>query len=150
MFCLSVAAHSEVPLLSFSVQSGSKRPRKVRITVNGVFLPFPAPPLPPPPLPLFSTAEGLIISNGRKYFHLLQKFTHLAAKVEDAPHPLANWYVITNLSKELLGVEWPENPSVWNEFSVEDIRIAAKKLLNLHNQALVKEGAKTTAGIIKP
>ena len=83
-------------------------------------------------------------------YDLLKKFTDRAARVENAPHPLANWHVITDLSRELLDANWPADPGVWKDIPVEDIQAVAQKLLNLHAQSLATAGAETTTGIITP
>ncbi|MEE8258105.1 MAG: hypothetical protein V3R20_00290, partial [Sphingomonadales bacterium] len=83
-------------------------------------------------------------------FDLLNKFTQHAAKVENAPHPLANWHVINDLSREFLNGEWPESAEDWEKIPAFEIQAFAKKLLQEHNQALQAAGVKTTKGIISP
>ena len=81
---------------------------------------------------------------------VLTLFTRHAAKIDNAPHPLANWHVINDLTRELLDGNWPDDPEIWSEIPVENIQAAARKLLDQHNQRLLEEGARTTKGIIRP
>lgn len=83
-------------------------------------------------------------------YDLLVKFTDHAAKVDNAPHSLANWHVITDLSQDLLGGDWPASPEAWEAIPVADIQAAARKLLTEHDQDLAAVGAKTSEGIITP
>jgi hypothetical protein len=83
-------------------------------------------------------------------YGLLKMFTSHAARTPNAPHPLANWHVITDLSRELLDAEWPDDPKVWSGVSIGDLQAAARKLLLEHDRGLVKAGAKKTTGIITP
>lgn len=84
------------------------------------------------------------------WLRLLMTFTAHAAKVDNSPHALANWYVVTNMSRALLGADWPESPDAWQSISVEDVNQAARKLLDKHSAILDGEGAKTTTGVILP
>lgn len=83
-------------------------------------------------------------------FDLLKKFTDHAARVENLPHPLANWHIITDMSQALLGTGWPTEVGVWKNIPVEEIQAAARKLLEIHDQNLASAGAKRTNGIIIP
>ena len=82
--------------------------------------------------------------------HLLRSFTALSEKASNAPHPLANWHVINDLSGALLGSSRPEDHIAWQEFSNETIQYAAKTLLDKHTRALQTDGADTTQGTIRP
>ena len=83
-------------------------------------------------------------------YDLLTKFTNHAARVENAPHPLANWHVITDLSQELLNREWPDDPNAWSQIPIGELQAAARKLLTEHGRQLNEAGARKTKGIITP
>jgi len=83
-------------------------------------------------------------------FDLLNKFTQHAARIENAPHALANWHVITKFSGEFLNGEWPASLEEWEKIPANEIQAFAKRLLQEHNQVLQAAGAKTTKGIISP
>ena len=50
-------------------------------------------------------------------YKLLEHFHNSANRVENAPHPLANWYVIEGLSGLLLDGSWPADASGWESIS---------------------------------
>ena len=83
-------------------------------------------------------------------YEQLARFTGGANKIDNAPHPLANWYVVDGLSRLLLDGKAPADASEWEAVPKEKIRKAARKLLKEHDHALKKEGAKTTTGVIVP
>ena len=80
----------------------------------------------------------------------LAQFTGGANKIDNAPHPLANWYVVDGLSRLLLDGKAPDNASEWEAVPKEKIRKAARRLLKEHDHALKREGATTTEGVIVP
>ena len=81
-------------------------------------------------------------------YGLLTHFFNSANRIENAPHPLANWYVIDGLSKSLLDGEWPEDANAWESIPKESLRTAARQLLDEHDAMLVDLGAETVTGII--
>jgi len=81
-------------------------------------------------------------------YGLLTHFFNAANRVENAPHPLANWYVIDGLSRHLLGGERPADASAWEAIPKEQIRQTAKLLLDEHDAALDDLGSKLTKGVI--
>ena len=71
-------------------------------------------------------------------YRLLEQFTKAANRVENAPHPLANWYVVEGLSRYLLEGERPADPSAWESVPKEQIRQAARRLLEEHDAMLAE------------
>ncbi len=83
-------------------------------------------------------------------YRQLAQFTGGANKIDNAPHPLANWYVVDGLSRLVLDGKPPADAREWEAVPKEKIRKAARKLLKEHDHALNKKGAKTTTGVIAP
>lgn len=83
-------------------------------------------------------------------YQQLAQFSGGANKIDNAPHPLANWYVVDGLSRLLLDGIAPTNASAWEAVAKEKIRKVARALLKEHDHALKKAGAKTTEGVIVP
>ena len=81
-------------------------------------------------------------------YGLLTHFFNAANRVENAPHPLANWYVIDGLSRHLLDGELPADATAWASIPKEEIRNAARRLLDEHDSTLADLGRKTTTGVI--
>ena len=81
-------------------------------------------------------------------YPLLEQFTKGANRVENAPHPLANWYVVEGLSELLLDGRWPDDASAWDSIPKEQIRQAAKRLLQNHDAKLADLGPSTARGIV--
>jgi hypothetical protein len=81
-------------------------------------------------------------------YRLLQQFAKAANRVENAPHPLANWYVIEGLSGLLLDGKWPADASAWDSIPKERIRQAARRLLEYHDNKLADLGPSTAKGIV--
>jgi hypothetical protein len=81
-------------------------------------------------------------------FGLLTHFFNSANRIDNAPHPLANWYVIDGLSKNLLDGEWPADAKAWEAVPKEAIRMAARRLLDEHDATLVDLGAGIATGVI--
>jgi len=81
---------------------------------------------------------------------LLEAFTANAARVANAPHSLANWYVVDGLARLLLSGRWPEIEDVWEGLDGEGIHAAARTLLDENTKALQKDGAATTIGVLHP
>jgi hypothetical protein len=79
---------------------------------------------------------------------LLGDFTRGANRVENAPHPLANWYVVEGLSELLLDGKWPAEASSWESIPKEHIRQAARRLLENHDSMLADLGPTKTKGVI--
>jgi hypothetical protein len=81
-------------------------------------------------------------------YALLTQFTNAASNTDKAPHPLANWHVINNLSAVLLDGQLPIDGSLWADVPVQDIKTTALRLLNEHDALLQQLGANTTQGTI--
>lgn len=81
-------------------------------------------------------------------YRLLEHFQNSANRVENAPHPLANWYVIEGLSKQLLDGEWPADAAAWQSVPKDQIRKAARRLLQEHDGMLADLGPASTKGFI--
>ena len=81
-------------------------------------------------------------------YRLLEQFTNAASRIENAPHPLANWYVVEGLSELLLDGKRPAEASSWETISKEQIRQAAKRLLEDHDSKLADLGPATARGIV--
>jgi len=79
---------------------------------------------------------------------LLEQFTRAASRVENAPHPLANWYVVEGLSEFLLDGKWPADASAWKSVPREQIRQAARRLLEEHDRVLADLGSSSAKGVI--
>ena len=82
--------------------------------------------------------------------HLLRSFTALAKKDSMAPHPLANWYVISSMSAALLDKTWPDESQDWDSFSNDTIRKTARNLLEANTLTLKAKGADTVTGVLRP
>ena len=89
----------------------------------------------------------LAFSEERTY-GLLAYFHNAANRVENSPHPLANWYVIEGLSVLLLDGKWPADASDWESIPKEQIRQAARRLLEKHDSKLADLGPMTAKGIV--
>jgi hypothetical protein len=89
----------------------------------------------------------LAFSNEETYL-LMRHFSNSANKIPNAPHPLANWYVVDGLSGHLFDGKIPNEASGWESVPKEDIRQTALRLLDEHGTALVEQGAATTTGVI--
>jgi hypothetical protein len=81
-------------------------------------------------------------------YRLLEHFHNTANRIDNAPHPLANWHVIEGLSEQLLNGEWPSDASAWEAIPKEQIRQAARRLLAEHDAVLAVLGPATAGGII--
>ena len=81
-------------------------------------------------------------------YQLLKQFTKGANRVENAPHPLANWYVVEGLSELLLDGQWPAEAGSWESIPKEQIRQAARHLLENHDSKLADLGPTNTKGVI--
>ena len=81
-------------------------------------------------------------------YRLLEKFTRAANRVENAPHPLANWHVVDGLSRHLLEGQHPADARAWESISKEQIRQAARRLLEEHDAMLAEVDPKTARGVI--
>ena len=81
-------------------------------------------------------------------YRLLEQFTKAANRVENAPHPLANWYVVEGLSELLPDDKWPADASAWESVPKERIRQAARRLLEIHDDKLADRGPSTAQGIV--
>jgi hypothetical protein len=81
-------------------------------------------------------------------YRLLEQFTKAANRVENAPHPLANWYVVEGLSRYLLEGEHPADARAWESIPKEQIREAARRLLEEHDNKLADLGPSTAKGIV--
>lgn len=81
---------------------------------------------------------------------LLGMFSAGAAKVKDAPHALASWYVVHNLSRELFHCDWPESVNDWEAIPHREIRAAARRLLAQNTKELMATGAEAAEGILTP
>ncbi len=81
-------------------------------------------------------------------YQLLAQFTRAANRVENAPHPLANWYVVEGLSELLPDGKWPAGASAWESVPKKQIRQAARRLLEIHDKKLADLGSSTARGIV--
>jgi hypothetical protein len=81
-------------------------------------------------------------------YRLLEQFTKAANRIENAPHPLANWYVVEGLSELLADGKWPADASAWESIPKEQIRQAARRLLENHDKKLADLGPSTARGIV--
>jgi hypothetical protein len=81
-------------------------------------------------------------------YRLLEQFTKAADRVENAPHPLANWYVVDGLSELLADGKWPADASAWESIPKEQIRQAARRLLENHDNKLADLDPSTAKGIV--
>jgi hypothetical protein len=94
-----------------------------------------------------SKLTELAYSNEGTY-SLMSHFFNSANKIPDAPHPLANWYVVDGLSAHLFDGKTPSQASAWEGVPKADIRQTALLLLEQHSTALAEQGALTTKGVI--
>lgn len=83
-------------------------------------------------------------------YALLERFTDAANRVDNAPHPLANWYVVEGMAENLLGGKWPANANDWEAVPKAQIRDAARRLLENHDSKLARLGPSTARGIVNP
>ena len=81
-------------------------------------------------------------------YRLLEQFAKAANRVDNSPHPLANWYVVEGLSKHLMEGERPTDSSAWESVPKEEIRQAARRLLEEHDAMLATVDPKTAKGMI--
>ena len=81
-------------------------------------------------------------------YRLLEQFTKAANRVENAPHPLANWYLVEGLSELLLDGKRPVDASAWELIPKDQIRQAARRLLQNHDNKLADLGPSTAKGIV--
>jgi hypothetical protein len=81
-------------------------------------------------------------------YRLLEQFTQAANLVEDAPHPLANWFVVEGLSRQLMGGVRPVDAGAWEAIPKAQIRQAARRLLEEHDVMLADMGATHAKGVI--
>ena len=68
--------------------------------------------------------------------------------MDDAPHPLANWYLVKEMSAHFFDGVTPQDPTAWEQIPKDQIRSYANELLSQHDAALTELGAETTTGII--
>lgn len=81
-------------------------------------------------------------------YRMLGQFTKAANRIENAPHPLANWFVVEGLSRHLLEGERPADAGRWESVPREQIRQAARNLLAEHDITLAKIGPASAKGVI--
>ena len=81
-------------------------------------------------------------------YRLLAEFTKGANRVANAPHPLANWYLVEGLSRHLLGGQRPAESSAWESIPKEQIRDAARRLLEEHDDMLADLGPRSATGVV--
>ena len=81
-------------------------------------------------------------------YRLLEQVTRSANRIENAPHPLASWYVVEGLSRQLLDGKHPTAASAWESIPKEQIREAARRLLEEHDDKLADLGPSTVKGIV--
>ena len=82
-------------------------------------------------------------------YRLLEQFTKAANRIENAPHPLANWYVVEGLSAHLLDGKRPADPGAWKSIPKDQIREAARRLLAEHDATLAELGPRNATGVVK-
>lgn len=73
-------------------------------------------------------------------YKLLSFFQGNATKNRNNAHSFANDFVIRNLSKELFGKEQVTDNNEWKKLAVADINAAARKLLAINSEGLIKAG----------
>ncbi len=78
----------------------------------------------------------------------LTRFISAANKIENAPHPLANWHIKNDFLKHLFEGKDSITEADWQQLSKEIIQATAQKLLKSHDQKLTKAGASSTKGFI--
>jgi hypothetical protein len=83
-------------------------------------------------------------------YRLLEGFTKGANRIENAPHPLANWYVVEGLSGHLLSGKRPVDASAWESIPTDQIREAARRLLEEHDGMLAQLGPTIAKGTVNP
>jgi hypothetical protein len=81
-------------------------------------------------------------------YRLLEQFTKAANRIENAPHPLANWYLVEGLSRHLLDGERPADAGAWESIPRDQIREAARRLLEEHDNKLADLGPLTATGVV--
>jgi hypothetical protein len=81
-------------------------------------------------------------------YRLLQQFTKGANRVANAPHPLANWYVVEGLSTHLLDGKRPADAGAWESIPKDQIREVARRLLEEHDNKLAGLGPLTATGVV--
>ena len=79
---------------------------------------------------------------------MLEQFTKAANRIENAPHPLANWYLVEGLSRHLLDGERPADAGAWESIPRDQIREAARRLLEEHDNKLADLGPLTATGVV--
>lgn len=79
---------------------------------------------------------------------LLDRFTRSAAPAANAPHALAAWHLVGDLSERLLGRPRPDSAEDWGAVRPREVRRAARALLRAHTAALVEAGAEATTGVL--
>lgn len=86
--------------------------------------------------------------------HVLRFFSANAARTDDAPHSLANWYVMRGLSERLAVGNSSNDPAARLEkllaTPAERIHAAARELLAEHDKQLAAAGPKRTPGVLTP
>ncbi len=78
----------------------------------------------------------------------LIRFILAANKIDNAPHPLANWHIKNNFTNLLFDGKSSIEESDWQKLSKEIIRSTAHKLLKQHSLKLKESGADITEGFI--
>jgi hypothetical protein len=79
---------------------------------------------------------------------LLCDFTVNAAPGSPAPHPRANHAVVANLSRAAFDAGDPVSPERWSTIDPDELREAARWLLEEHDRELEALGARTTRGVL--
>jgi hypothetical protein len=79
---------------------------------------------------------------------LLEQFIKAADRIENAPHPLANWYVVEGLSRHLLDGKRPADARAWQSIPKDQIREAARRLLEDHDNKLAELGPSSAKGFV--
>lgn len=80
---------------------------------------------------------------------LLAGFTRAAARIENAPHSLASWYLARDFARTLTDTG-SLDPDGINGLPPDDIRKTAAMLLDQHTQALERQGGEQATGVILP
>ena len=71
-------------------------------------------------------------------FNLIQNFISNSNPKSDNAHPLANYFVVHNLSKKLFGTDFEKNSDKWKQLSIEKINEAGFALLKENTEFLGK------------
>ncbi len=94
-------------------------------------------------------AKLIELSLARKnLFKIIEFFIKNANAQSSNPHPLANYYVIRDLSKPLFGKDFENDISRWKSVKQKEMNNKAFQLYNKHTEELKKAGAENVTKFI--